>query len=53
MQNKEEKQEEKIVKSEINLKCPCAEDCVRHGKCLECRDYHKKHPECGKTSCGK
>jgi len=48
---KEEKQEKEIV---INSKCPCDEpNCPRHGKCLECQAYHKKHPECGKTACGK
>jgi hypothetical protein len=39
---------------EINPDCPCDElNCPRHGKCSECQDYHKKHPEDGKTACGK
>ena len=46
---KQEKQ--KLI---INKDCPCEElDCSRHGKCLECQEYHKKHPEDGKTACGK
>ena len=53
MQDKKEKQEEKIIKSEINSECPCDEPCVRHGKCELCQDYHKKHLECGTTACGK
>jgi hypothetical protein len=51
MQDKKESFKEK--KTLVNVRCPCDEPCVRHGKCLVCQDYHREHPECGKTACGK
>lgn len=34
-----------------NPNCPCTHECEGHGKCSECRDYHRK---CGDlTFCGK
>jgi len=41
---------EKVKK--INQDCPCTwPGCVRHGHCVECKDYHHSRDE--KTSCGK
>lgn len=38
----------------INKDCSCDEpNCPRHGNCKACQDYHKNHPEDGKTNCGK
>ncbi len=25
--------------------CPCPSDCIRHGKCKECRNFHKNRYE--------
>ena len=51
-QKGKEKRKEEIIS--VNTECSCDEPgCVRHGKCLECQAYHKEHPECGKTACGK
>jgi len=36
----------------INKNCPCTIDCIRHGKCSECRAFHKKNggtPACKKV----
>lgn len=30
---------------ENKLKCTCTYSCVRHGKCCECVDYHRKFGE--------
>jgi len=40
------------MKEELeNPDCPCDWNCERHGKCIECQEYHLK---CGdRICCGK
>ena len=42
----------KKMSEEENKDCPCPEtECVRHGKCSECQEYHPARDE--KSFCGK
>lgn len=31
-----------MSQKKINPNCPCTSNCVRHGNCVECREYHSK-----------